>query len=32
MSERKRFLLERRPSGLAVIEEGQIGLSDLAVG
>jgi hypothetical protein len=31
MSDRKRFSLERRPSGLAVIEEGQIGMSDLAV-
>jgi hypothetical protein len=29
--QRKRFSLERRPSGLAVIEEGQIGVSDLAV-
>jgi hypothetical protein len=31
MSDRKRFSLARRPSGLAVIEEGQIGVSDLAV-
>jgi hypothetical protein len=31
MSGHKRFSLERRPSGLAVIEEGQLGVSDLAV-
>jgi hypothetical protein len=29
--ERKRYALERRPSGLAVTEEGQIGVSDRAV-
>jgi hypothetical protein len=32
MSDSKRFSLERRSSGLVVIEEGQIGVSDLAVG
>jgi hypothetical protein len=31
MSDSNRFSLERRPSGLAVIEQGQIGVSDLAV-
>ena len=29
--ERKPYSLERRPSGLAVVEEGQMGVSDLAV-
>ena len=28
---RKPYSLERRPSGLAVVEEGQMGVSDLAV-
>jgi hypothetical protein len=31
MSDSEHFSLERRPSGLAVIEQGQIGVSDLAV-
>ena len=31
MSDRKRFSLERRPSGAVLIEEGRIGVSDLAV-
>jgi hypothetical protein len=28
---RKRFALERRPNSLVVIEEGEIGMTDLAV-
>jgi hypothetical protein len=31
MSDSKCFSLERRPSGAVVIEEGRIGVSDLAV-
>jgi hypothetical protein len=31
MAKRKRFALERRPSGLTITEEGRIGVSDVAV-